>query len=135
MCPLAQAFSGLTKMVVKASEGRNVHAWHGLTGMGIYALCMATVVTGYHALMSTATALRVIVTVRLLIMARFCAPPRAAPSCQAPGGFGFCAVEGCPDVCPLCAPPPPPQARLVLSPTLLLGGPQSNTAALQQRSH
>ena len=51
-------------MVVKARDGRNVYGWHGLTGMGVYALSMATVVSGFNALLPDSPSWRVIVSVR-----------------------------------------------------------------------
>lgn len=54
---------GLNKMIVRARDGRNVNSWHGLIGMGIYALNMATAITGFNALLPDASQWCVAVTV------------------------------------------------------------------------
>jgi hypothetical protein len=50
-------------MVVKARDGRNIHGWHGLSGLAIYAFCMATAVSGFNALLPDALVWRGVVSV------------------------------------------------------------------------
>jgi len=66
---LAQALSGLLKMVVKARDGRNILGCHGLSGMGVYLLCMATAISGFNAFFPDFTAWRIVVSLLLSLTA------------------------------------------------------------------
>ncbi len=66
MACASQAFSGLTKMVVKARDGKNLYMWHAFTGMFVYALSMSTVVAGFNAILPEAMAWRMAVSVRII---------------------------------------------------------------------
>lgn len=63
-----QALSGLLKMVVKARDGRNILGCHGLSGMGVYLLCMATAISGFNAFFPDFTAWRIVVSVRYHVL-------------------------------------------------------------------